>query len=113
MVGFLPHQDYLAVVLRVFARYLELARRLQRMYQLEPAGSHGVWSLDDYRFLSRLSGNVQLRDYPRLKPIAAMDAQQVEDYAPDYMYFRTLQSIHKVYEREKTWIQESMLFGSF
>ncbi|KAK3805311.1 MAG: hypothetical protein J3Q66DRAFT_407707 [Benniella sp.] len=46
---------------------------------------HGAWGLDHYQFLSYLWGSMQLRDYPRLKPIAAMDAQQVEDYEPDYV----------------------------
>jgi len=96
MIGFLQYSDHPAVVLRVFVRYLELVRKLQRTYQLEPAGSHGVWGLDDYQFLPYLWGSAQLRDHARLKPIAVMDAQQVEDYAPDYMYFGAIQSIHQV-----------------
>lgn len=57
--GFTP-DDYQAIVLRIFVKYLELVRRIQTTYTLEPAGSHGVWGLDDHQFLPYVWGSAQL-----------------------------------------------------
>lgn len=56
----LQEQDIVSAALRLFNRYLEFARQLQRTYNMEPAGSQGVWSLDDFQFVPFIWGSAQL-----------------------------------------------------
>lgn len=53
-------EDLTAVVTKVFTRYISLCRRIQLTYMLEAAGTHGVWSLDDYQMLVFFFGASQL-----------------------------------------------------
>ena len=55
-LGVLTASDGPAIVLMVFGDYLELMRKIQTTYWLEPAGSHGVWGLDDYQASVKLLG---------------------------------------------------------
>ena len=80
------------LVLRVLPRYLRVTRKLQLTYLLEPAGSHGVWGLDDYSFLPFLFGSSQLCGAEgTLPPGIVRDRDAVQRLAPDYLY---LDAIH-------------------
>ncbi|KAI9029909.1 hypothetical protein CLU79DRAFT_733109 [Phycomyces nitens] len=96
MLGAFKPDDYQALVTRVFVMYLELVRHLQKVYSLEPAGSHGVWGLDDYQFLPYIWGSAQLIDHPRLKPASAMKPDIIEAYSNEYMYLKCLEYIREV-----------------
>jgi hypothetical protein len=48
-----------AIVLGVMEPYFALIRRLILTYTLEPAGSHGVWGLDDHAFIPYILGSAQ------------------------------------------------------
>ena len=56
----LNSNDLNIIVLIIFRKYLKLMRKLQDVYVLEPAGSHGVWGLDDYHCLLFVWGSAQV-----------------------------------------------------
>ncbi|CAG8481637.1 5793_t:CDS:2 [Paraglomus brasilianum] len=96
LLGVFTQEDYHALILRIFSKYLDLVRKLQIVYNLEPAGSHGVWGLDDHQFLSYYWGSAQLRDHQRLKPKSIINKEFVEMFADDYMYFGCIKHINKI-----------------
>lgn len=53
------HDQARAIVLGPMQDYFRLIRRLIKTYTLEPAGSHGVWGLDDHSFIPYILGSAQ------------------------------------------------------
>jgi len=92
----LKEADAPAAVLKVFNSYIELCRKLQTTYRMEPAGSHGVWSLDDYQFVPFIWGSGQLVDHPRLKPNHFVEADFYQSFSKDFMFLSCIKYIAQV-----------------
>ena len=75
---------------------MAVVERLLRTYRLEPAGSHGVWGLDDYHFLNFLWGSAQLLGHRNIKPKSILLPDIVEGYWRDYLYLGGIHAINEV-----------------
>ena len=108
-------------------RYLELIRRLVLTYTLEPAGSHGVWGLDDHSFIPYIFGSAQFG--PAIDPLNSStpvptegslpstppankvtDKDVVADYKDSNMYFSAIQFIYDV-KRGPFWEHSPVLYN--
>uniref|UniRef100_H0VC16 Serine/threonine-protein phosphatase 2A activator n=1 Tax=Cavia porcellus TaxID=10141 RepID=H0VC16_CAVPO len=89
-IGVLRVDDQIAIVFKVFNRYLEVMRKLQKTYRMEPAGSQGVWGLDDFQFLPFIWGSSQLIDHPYLEPRHFVDEKAVGENHKDFMFLECI-----------------------
>ncbi|RXK35674.1 serine/threonine-protein phosphatase 2A activator 2 [Tremella mesenterica] len=102
-LGLLQKEDHPFIVLGIFWRYIKIMRYLQSTYWLEPAGSHGVWGLDDYQFLPFLWGAGQLRTHKHLTPKSIHDPEILEAFGDEYMYLSCISFVNSIKSASLRW----------
>ncbi|VVT45589.1 uncharacterized protein SAPINGB_P000805 [Magnusiomyces paraingens] len=90
-------------ILLIFETYFNTIRKLIVKYSLEPAGSHGVWGLDDHFHLPYILGSAQIVNItepdtptPRFSPKLVLRPQVVEREKDTNLYFSAIAFINKV-----------------
>ncbi|CAO1309061.1 unnamed protein product [Diamesa serratosioi] len=94
-IGVFGKSDELAVVIKVFNKYICFVRKLQLTYRMEPAGSHGVWSLDDYQFIPFIWGSAQLIN-TAIEPVKFVEDETINEFKDDYMFIGCIDYILQV-----------------
>jgi hypothetical protein len=89
-------EHFKAVVNIIFQKYLLIMRKIQLTYMLEPAGSHGVWGLDDYQHLAFFFGASQLCKNDSYLPEAIHSDTTLVTESENFMYFACIHFIKQV-----------------
>uniref|UniRef100_A0A182U6J3 Serine/threonine-protein phosphatase 2A activator n=1 Tax=Anopheles melas TaxID=34690 RepID=A0A182U6J3_9DIPT len=94
--GAVERKDEVAVGLKLFQKYIILARKLQVTYRMEPAGSHGVWSLDDFQFVPFIWGSAQLAVNSPIEPAQFVEEKWITKYKKELMFVGCIDYIQQV-----------------
>merc|ERR1712013_661055 len=76
--------------------HARVLRKLQLTYRMEPAGSQGVWGLDDFQFVPYIWGSLQLAQTSGIPPEHIPLREKAEQYHADYLFFDCVRFIHTV-----------------
>lgn len=84
-------------MLLLWVHYYQLVRRLITEYNLEPAGSHGVWGLDDHFHLIYIFGAAQFVDNKLAPPVSQVTATRtIHQFESRNLYVNAIAFIHKI-----------------
>ncbi|CAH7675367.1 hypothetical protein PPACK8108_LOCUS10361 [Phakopsora pachyrhizi] len=94
----LKNEDLLSSVLVIYQRYLDICRKLQDYYRLEPAGSKGVYGLDDHFHLVYIFGSAQLLNVQTINPSQIIDKKFLEtpNLSQSSLFFGAINHINKL-----------------
>jgi hypothetical protein len=86
-----------AITISIYSAYLRVCRQIQTDYMLEPAGSHGVWGLDDYHCLPFYFGACQLKadgdDEDHYSPSCIHEPAILDRDGDTFLYFGCIRHI--------------------
>lgn len=89
------NEAFAAMGLIVFPAYFRLVRELLDNYSLEPAGSRGAWSLDDYSVMPFILGAAQLSSHPHLTPRSALSPEVLATFGDNWIFLRAVKHLRK------------------
>lgn len=84
-------------LLEIFASYYDITKRLILDYSLEPAGSHGVWGLDDHFHFIYILGASEFIDNKLAPPVQqVLSATNINFLKSSNLYVNSVAFIYKI-----------------
>lgn len=87
-------------ILAMFSKYYDTVRRLILVYNLEPAGSHGVWGLDDHFHFIYILGAAQFNSETGTKYVPPvlqiLTPQTINSFQESNLYVNAIAFIFKI-----------------
>ncbi|EDO07387.1 Phosphotyrosyl phosphate activator (PTPA) family protein [Babesia bovis T2Bo] len=108
--GIIKDADLSGVALNVMSSYFKLIQHLIDRYNLEPAGSKGVWGLDHFQFMPFLLGSAQLVSSTSIHPSEVIEGDYMMDHTDEYIFLQTLSYIKQKIKRVSLDIAAPMLY---